>query len=229
MSTTILVVEDDPAVRQGIVDTLSFSGYEVIAAEDGNQGMEMALSSTYQLMLLDLVLPGHTGFDILERLRTERPGQAVIILSARGEENDRVRGLTLGADDYVMKPFRVRELLARVDAVLRRATERPAALKTAAIGEWRVDFQQSCLLSDSGDRTELSEKEASILRYLLMQQGRIVSRDELFRHVWHIDASRIETRAVDMQVARLRGKLQDKKGGLLQTVRGQGYLISSES
>lgn len=109
----ILVVEDDASIRRGIVDALSFSGYEVIEGRDGAEGMQLADSASYDLLLLDLVMPVHTGFEILEMLAKRRPGQPVIILSARGEEADRVRGLTMGADDYIVKPFSVRELLAR--------------------------------------------------------------------------------------------------------------------
>lgn len=123
---TILVVEDDSAVRQGVVDALTFAGYEVLSVSDGRAGREAALSARYDLLLLDLILPHFTGFDILEALQESRAGQAVIILSAKGEENDRIKGLKMGADDYVMKPFSARELLARVDAVLRRTTERKA-------------------------------------------------------------------------------------------------------
>ena len=119
----ILVVEDDSAVRQGIVDALSFAGYQVLSEADGISGRETALKARYNLLLLDLVMPGCSGFDVLEAIKKERPGQPVIILSARGEENDRVKGLKMGADDYVVKPFSVRELLARVDAVLRRSTD----------------------------------------------------------------------------------------------------------
>ena len=132
---TILVVEDDAAVRQGIVDALTYAGYAVLSESDGEAGRVTALRANYRLLLLDLVLPGCSGFDILEALKAERAGQPVIILSARGEENDRVRGLKMGADDYVVKPFSVRELLARVDAVLRRSTERPSAVQTHKVEE----------------------------------------------------------------------------------------------
>ena len=123
---TILVIEDDPAVRRGIVDVLEYAGYRTLEAPDGHIGMDLALKANFRLLLLDLVMPGPSGFDILEALKKKRPGQAVIILSARGEENDRVRGLVSGADDYVVKPFSMKELLARVDAVLRRTCERTA-------------------------------------------------------------------------------------------------------
>ena len=146
MIPTILVAEDDPAVRQGIVDALTFSGYQVMAAADGRQAMNYALSTQYQLLLLDLVMPHYSGFEVLEALKRNRPGQPVIILSARGEEADRVKGLSMGADDYVVKPFSVRELLARVDAVLRRTTERAPQLKEFQFDQGVASFARREIL-----------------------------------------------------------------------------------
>jgi DNA-binding response OmpR family regulator len=222
----ILVVEDDAAVRQGIVDALTFSGYEVLSEADGISGRETALRARYELLLLDLVMPGCSGFDVLEALKKERPGQPVIILSARGEESDRVTGLKMGADDYVVKPFSVRELLARVDAVLRRTTERPAAVEEFAINGALVDFSRREVRFDDGSREELSERESDLLRYLVAQSGRAVPRDELLRQIWGIDPKNIETRTVDMHVAHLRQKLRNE--GALVTVRGKGYMIGKE-
>src|SRR5262245_40287771 len=124
----ILTIEDDPAIRRGIVDALTFAGYTPLEAADGNAGLEMATTQPYDLLLVDLVLPGRGGLEILKEVRAARPTQPVIILTARGEEEDRVAGLRLGADDYVVKPFSVKELLARVEAVLRRSPERPNAV-----------------------------------------------------------------------------------------------------
>lgn len=222
---TILVVEDDAAVRQGIVDALSYSGYAVLSEPDGLAGRETALRASYQLLLLDLVMPGCSGFDVLEALKKERPGQPVIILSARGEEGDRVKGLKMGADDYVVKPFSVRELLARVDAVLRRTTERPAAVEEHKINGAQVDFARREVRFEDGSREELSERESDLLRYLVAQAGRAVPRDELLRQVWGIDPKNIATRTVDMHVAHLRQKLRSESS--LVTVRGKGYMLGS--
>ena len=219
---TILVVEDDAAIRRGIVDALSFSGYEVIVGRDGGEGMELAVTASYDLLLLDLVMPKFTGFDILERLQKERPGQPTIVLSARGEENDRVRGLSMGADDYVVKPFSVRELLARVDAVLRRSSERRTTGDEFIVGGWTVSDQRAVR---GEEEAELSEKELEILSYLKMAGGRIVTRDELLKQVWRLEAKRLETRTVDMHVARLRQKLRDGEQKLIRTVRGKGYQL----
>jgi len=223
----ILVVEDDAAVRQGIVDALSFSGYEVISAADGREGMERALRASYQLMLLDLVMPHHSGFEVLEALRKERPGQPVIILSARGEEADRVRGLTMGADDYVVKPFSVRELLARVDAVLRRSSEREVGEGGFEFADGRVDFSRREVVLSSGDRKELSERESELLKYLISNRGRAVAREELLQQVWRIDPKNIETRTIDMHVAHLREKLGNEGQKVLLTVRGKGYMVAN--
>nr|XP_061810416.1 response regulator ArlR-like [Nerophis lumbriciformis] len=223
---TILVVEDDQAVRQGVVDALTFAGYQVISAAEGATGKKMALTARYDLMLLDLVMPHCTGFEVLEAMRAERPGQAVIILSARGEENDRVKGLTMGADDYVVKPFSARELLARVDAVLRRSSERRALSESIEISGRQIDFSRG-KLTHEGTEHDLSERECEILRYLMTNEGRPVSRDELLRHVWGITAKNVETRTVDMHVAHLRKKMGDGAQELIETVRGKGYCLKS--
>lgn len=221
--TTLLVVEDDPAVRQGIVDSLEYVGYRTLQAADGNEGIELALKANYRLLLLDLVLPGRDGFSILEEIRKKRPGQPVIILSARGEENDRVRGLKLGADDYVLKPFSVRELLARVEAVLRRSCERSAPSDKRDVPGGLVDFQEARIDFEDGSKEELSERECGLLRYLLDASGRVVTRDEILRHVWGLDPNRIETRTLDMHVMHLRNKLRDRDQSYLATVRGKGW------
>lgn len=228
MASTILVIEDDAAIRRGVLDALKFTGHTTLEAADGEQGMKLALSATFDLILLDLILPHSSGFDILKALRRERPGTPVIILSARGEESDRVRGLRLGADDYVVKPFSVRELLARVDAVLRRAPERQPVRETLTLGDTTVDFGQSSARFGNGERVELSERERDVLRYLALNRGRPVSREELLQRVWHLDGRQTETRTVDMHVANLRGKLRDDAEAprLILTIRGKGYQLT---
>ncbi|MEM1085999.1 MAG: response regulator transcription factor [Verrucomicrobiota bacterium] len=225
--TTILVIEDDPAVRRGVVDALEFAGYRTLEAGDGNKGLELALQASYRLLLLDLVMPGRDGFSILSELKKRRAGQPVIILSARGEENDRVRGLELGADDYVMKPFSVRELLARVEAVLRRTCEREAPVEKRTVPGGEVDFSAGRVAFENGDEESLSEREAELLRYLLEAEGRVVSREEILRHVWGLDPARTETRTLDMHIMHLRSKLRDKAQQFLVTVRGKGWKVTS--
>ena len=224
---TILVIEDDPAIRRGLVDVLEYAGYKTLEAADGHTGIDLALKANYRLLLLDLVMPGPSGFEILEALKRKRPGQAVIVLSARGEENDRVRGLTTGADDYVVKPFSMKELLARVDAVLRRTCERGAPADSRPVPGGTVDFKERSLDFTDGRREELSERESELLRYLLDSQGRIISREEILRNLWGLDPDRTETRTIDMHIMHLRSKLGDKDQSLLATVRGKGYRWTS--
>lgn len=223
----ILVIEDDPAVRRGIVDVLEYAGYQTLEAADGHAGMVAALRANYRLLLLDLVMPGPSGFDILDALRKKRPGQAVIILSARGEENDRVRGLVGGADDYVVKPFSMKELLARVDAVLRRTCERAAPADERPVPGGTADFRERALLFHDGRREDLSEREAQLLRYLIDSRGRLVTREEILRQLWNLDPDRTDTRTLDMHVMHLRAKLGDKEQAVLSTVRGKGWIYQN--
>jgi DNA-binding response OmpR family regulator len=208
-SPVILVIEDDPAIRQGVVDVLEYAGYQTLEAGDGTTGMDLALRADYRLLLLDLVMPGASGFEILAELKRRRPGQPVIILSARGEENDRVRGLTGGADDYVVKPFSMKELLARVDAVLRRAGERLPPADTRPIPGATVEFAKQRVVHDDGTHSDLSDRESELLRYLMHAAGRLVGREEILRQLWHL--------------MHLRTKLRDRDQRLLETVRGKGY------
>ena len=225
----MLVVEDDSAIRQGIVDALKFTGYDTIQARNGTEGLAEALRATVDLLLLDLVLPGISGFDILEATRAARPTLPVIILTARGEEADRVQGLRMGADDYVVKPFSVRELLARVEAVLRRSPERPNNVNKIDFDAGTVELARCEIRYRDGKRCELSEKEVELLRYLAANSGRVISRDEILLRVWRLNPKRLETRTIDMHIANLRDKLRDNSGTpkLLLTVRGKGYMFAA--
>ncbi|MCG8651507.1 MAG: response regulator transcription factor [Pirellulales bacterium] len=225
-SHCILTIEDDPAIRRGIVDSLKATGYVVWQAERADQGVEMALQRQCDLVLLDLVLPGGDGLDVLAKVRCEKPTLPVIILTARGEENDRVGGLRLGADDYVVKPFSVDELLARVEAVLRRSPARARAFPSLNLPAGAIDWTTREVRSRDGSVQVLSEREASLLDYLARHPGRPIDRDELLRGVWQIDSRGVTTRTVDMHVARLREKLAAAGAcEVIKTVRGQGYLI----
>jgi DNA-binding response OmpR family regulator len=163
----VLTIEDDSAIRRGIVDALKFAGFSVLESSDGAEGLEMAIRCDYDLLLLDLVLPKRGGLEILREVRGARPSLPIIVLSARGEEQDRVSGLRLGADDYVVKPFSVKELLARVEAVLRRTPERPGDIADIAFPGGRADFQRREVRFHDGQRIELSEREAELLRYFI--------------------------------------------------------------
>ena len=224
----VLVIEDDAAIRRGIVDALEFEGYATLEAEGGDDGLEMAVSVACDLLLLDLVLPGRDGLEILREVRATRPTLPVVILTARGEEADRVQGLRLGADDYVVKPFSVKELLARVEAVLRRSAERPSDVSHLTVPDGVVDLRRSEVRFDDGAREGLSEREVELLRYLANNAGRAISREELLARVWRIDPTGLYTRTVDMHVARLREKLRDapSQPRVILTVRGKGYMFA---
>ncbi len=225
----ILVVEDDPAIRAGLVDALTLAACDVREAADGAAAVTTALAGQFDLILLDLMLPGKDGLAVLAEVRRDRPSLPVIILTARGREADRVAGLKLGADDYVVKPFSVRELMARIEAVLRRSPERPLEVTELSIPGGTADLDRSEIRFDDGRRVRLSEREMALLRFLAAHPGRTVSRDEILLRVWEMDPTGIETRTVDMHVARLREKLGDDPSDpkLLQTVRGKGYLFNA--
>jgi DNA-binding response OmpR family regulator len=225
----ILVVEDDAAIRRGLVDALSFAGYATLEATEGAGALASALESDCDLLLLDLVLPGCDGLSVLREIRGARSPLPVIVLTARGAEDDRVRGLGLGADDYVVKPFSIKELLARIEAVLRRAPARPPAVRRFAFEGGLADLEGREVRFDDGGRCELSEREWQLLRYLACHAGRAVSRDELLARVWGLNPSGITTRTIDMHIARLREKLHDDPGSprIVLTVRGQGYMIAA--
>ncbi|MCG3136027.1 MAG: Transcriptional regulatory protein WalR [Planctomycetes bacterium] len=225
---TVLVVEDDPAIRRGLVDALRFAGYAVTDADDGRAGLDLALGMSPDLVLLDVILPKLDGFAVLAELRRARPQMPVILVTARGAEPDRVHGLRGGADDYVVKPFSATELLARVEAVLRRSASRPLDVATAKFGARTVDFERREVRGGPGGAVSLSEKECELLRYLARNAGRAVSRDELLQNVWGLDPKGVETRTVDMHVARLREKLGDdpESPEAIATVRGKGYMAA---
>ena len=232
MAARIVVIEDEQPIRRGVVDALRASGYDVAEAADGARGQEEAVRAGVDLVLLDLLLPRRDGLDVLAEVRKVRPALPVIILTARGGEDDRVRGLKMGADDYVVKPFSARELLARVEAVLRRSPERPADVPAARLGRAVIDFARREVRWSERERAELSETESAILRFLVAHGRRAVSRGELLAGVWGLEPRGLETRTVDMHVARLRTKLRDPSGRktpeAILTVRATGYMAGPD-
>jgi len=221
----ILIVEDETAIRTGLVDVFVYHGYEVDYAEHGEEGLSKALSGLFDLILLDVMLPGIDGFEICNRIRAQDPRQAVIMLTAKTSDEDIVEGLTLGADDYISKPFSVTQLLLRVQAVLRRAgigevTEREIKLRNGLL----VDTEN---LSADG-RVAFTRREMDVLQYLYSQSDRPVAREELLIKVWgyasHMD---IETRTVDIHIAKLRRKIEHNPShpACIVTVRGAGYRL----
>jgi DNA-binding response OmpR family regulator len=225
----IVVVEDEPAIRRGVADALRLSGYEVTEAADGEVGLREAASAGVDLVLLDIMLPRRDGLEVLSELRRTHPARPVILLTARGSEDDRVRGLKMGADDYVVKPFSAKELIARVEAILRRTMKPVPEVRLVEIGSGMIDLHRREIRWSDGGRADLSETEAALLKYLVCNRERAVSREELLSRVWCIGTAGLETRAVDMHVARLRAKLKDPAADDAQpeaivTVRAHGYM-----
>ena len=230
MSTkrTVCVVEDDPAIRRGLVDSLTFAGYAVLECEDGASARRTLEHAEMDLVLLDVVLPGMDGLDYLPELRTLRPGLPVILVTARGAEEDRVRGLRSGADDYVVKPFSSSELLARVDAVLRRSAERPVDVHAARYPGGRVEIERREVVRDDGTVHQLTEREVEVFLHLARNPARAIDRNELLRFVWGIDPRGLDTRTVDMAVARPREKIGPTGAHVVTTVRGKGYMLGDD-
>lgn len=224
----IVVVEDEPAIRRGVSDTLKIGGYEVAEAADGHSGLIAAMQPHVDLVLLDILLPRRDGLDVLCEVRKIHPARPVILLTARGTEEDKVKGLKLGADDYMVKPFSARELLARVEAVLRRSAPKPREVNKVQFGKGMIDLPRREVRWPGGNRMELSETETALLQYLVNHRQRAVTREELLERVWGITPDGLETRTVDMHVARLRAKLKDPTGRetaeAIVTVRARGYM-----
>lgn len=224
----ILIVEDDPAILRGLHDSLRIDGYDVLTANDGEAGYRLAREKKPDLLILDLMLPNMSGFEICRKLRVEGFGAPILMLTARGEEADRVHGLDLGADDYVTKPFSIRELLARVRALLRR-TGKSAITETLPdalrFDDVIVDFLRFEVTRGSV-AVELTPKEFGVLRLLAARPGQVVSRDDLLNEVWGYD-SYPSTRTVDTHIATLRAKLEKDPAAPrhLITVHGVGYKL----
>jgi DNA-binding response OmpR family regulator len=219
----ILVIEDDVAILRGLKDNLVRESYEVLCAEDGEEGYRLARERNPDLILLDLMLPTLSGYEICRKLRDDGDSVLILMLTARGEEADRVLGLDLGADDYVTKPFSIRELKARIRALLRRTDPPPAPPDTLSFGDVAVDFVQYDARK-GGHPIEMTPKEFGVLRYLAARAGEVVSRYELLEKVWGYGKFPT-TRTVDNHLAALRAKLEDNPAEprYLQTVHRVGY------
>ncbi|WP_219908019.1 response regulator transcription factor [Enhygromyxa salina] len=232
MGRTILIVEDEAPIREGICDLLAYHGHQPTGVGDGERGLTEALTGRYALVILDVMLPGRDGFAICEQLRAARPGQAIMMLTARGREQDVLRGFECGCDDYVPKPFSLSLLRARIEALLRRATPIPAtparASNTLQIGPLSLDLDN--LRARVGERDiELTSRDLEVLEYLARERHRVVPRIDLLREVWGYDrAEKLETRCVDMHVVKLRRRLAEllpSGDSPIETVRGVGYRL----
>jgi len=221
--TRVLVVEDDPAILQGLADNLGFEGYDVITASDGESAYRIQRAQKPDLIVLDLMLPRMSGLELCRKMRAEGIQTPIMMLTARSEESDRVIGLDLGADDYVTKPFSVRELMARIRALLRRSTAQPDLPTELRFGEVAVDFRKYVAVRN-GIEVEMTRKEFSILRLLVARAGNVVTRDELLNEVWGYESFPV-SRTVDNHIAGLRAKLEadPTRPEHIRTVHGVGY------
>lgn len=220
---TILLIEDEPGLVLTLRDRLIKEGYEVETATQGEQGLAMGLAGGCDLIVLDLMLPGKSGFDICRDLRQHRVSTPILMLTARDQVVDKVVGLKLGADDYLTKPFDTLELLARIEALLRRVEAAQAQATELRIGALRIDLRATSVWRD-GERVELSAREFELLRYFAVHPGETISRETLLKEVWGY-AEPPTTRTVDVHVVWLRQKLEanPKQPELIQTVPGFGY------
>jgi len=223
----ILVVEDDTALLRGLLDVLVFNGYEVKGAGDGGLGLKLGVDEQFDLILLDVMLPTLDGFSICREIRKKKPTQGIIIITAKGAEDDVVTGFKSGADDYITKPFSLREVMVRVEAVLRRTGKNLGDEEIHCRG---IFFDGKNLLSRIEDQcVELTRKEMDIMIFLHRHKDRIVSKKELLIEVWHYADADIETRTVDIHLLKLRKKIAALIGNtpLISTIRGEGYRLET--
>lgn len=223
-SARVLVIEDEDAIRRGLCDVLAYHGHAPEAADRGDTGLERALAGSFDLLVLDVMLPGVDGFDVCARVRAAQPRVPILMLTARGAEEDVLNGFRCGSDDYVIKPFSVAELMARIDALLRRSLAlqpEESALEGFRLGDWTVDPERLQAEAATAEPVSLTRREIEVLALLARETGRIVGRRRLLREIWgYPDPERVETRSVDMQMMRLRRKLA---GLTIETIRGEGY------
>ena len=219
----VLIVEDDEAMSTALRDGFSYEGFEVAVARDGAQGLRLATQTSPDVIILDVMLPKMSGLDICKKIRSEKNEVPIIMLTARGQEIDKVLGLRTGADDYITKPFGFMELMARVEAVLRRV--KPAAKQTdgCRFGDVEVDFKK-CEARKAGKPIELSARELRLLEYFVGHRGEVLGRERLMDAVWGYESGSI-SRTVDMHIAKLRRKIEDRPENPhhILTVHGIGY------
>lgn len=232
-NNSILIVEDEVAIRNGLIDVFIYHGFDVDSAEDGKEGLDKALTGDYDLIILDVMLPSMNGFEICEAIREQDKQQPIIMLTAKTAEEDVIQGLTLGADDYVAKPFSVAQLVLRVQAVLRRSSQSQMEVRTISLAQERVIDLDNLSVNASDSTTQLTKREAEVIEFLYGNLQRPVSREELLEKVWGYNPDLdIETRTVDIHIAKIRRKIEvdPKNAKFLVTVRGAGYkLITLDS
>lgn len=223
MTKTILIIEDDVSILRGLKDNLSFEGYKVLTSPHGQEGLEIALKTKVDLLLLDIMLPGINGYDICRRLKEDKAEMPIIMITARGTEIDKVAGLDLGADDYITKPFSIPELLARVRAVLRRSQDDVSDIDSFSFGNVEIDFKKYEAFIGEW-KIKMSGKELAIMKYLIKHEGEVVHRHDLLDTVWGYDVIP-STRTVDNYILLLRKKFEKDPANprYITSVRGAGY------
>ena len=220
----ILIVEDEPNMRMGLKDNLEFEGYEVDFADNGEDGLKKILENNFDLILLDVMLPKMSGFDVCKKAREKSIAVPIILLTAKGEEVDKVVGLELGADDYVTKPFSLRELLARIKAIMRRSEKSGMTNEAVKIGRLEVHFESYNAYQD-GTGVQMSHKEFELLKYLYDHRNQTVSRDDLLKNVWGDIYT--TSRTIDNFIVKLRQKIENDMNNpkVILTVHGIGYKL----
>ena len=220
----ILIVEDEPNMRMGLKDNLEFEGYTVETAADGEAGLSMIMTNTFDLVILDVMMPKLSGFDVCKRVREKGIKTPIILLTAKGEEIDKIVGLELGADDYITKPFSLRELLARIKAILRRVESPATQTPVVHIGKLETNFS-TYNAYEEGTNVPMSHKEFELLRYLYERRNQTVSRDDILKNVWQQEAT--TTRTIDNFVVKLRQKIEinPNEPKIIITVHGIGYKL----
>ena len=220
----ILLVEDEPKIRDGLKDFLEFHNFQVTEAIDGLEAQKCAGESKYDLILLDLMLPKISGEQLCTKWRQDGLQTPIIMLTAKGQEKEKISGLNLGADDYIVKPFSLEELLARISAILRRIDPNRAVGQNFAFGRWQVNLSKLKIISDDKQQ-DISKREAQIIQYFAANPNRVIDRDELYEKIWGESMEDMETRTVDMHIAKLRGKIEKDSAEpqIIKTVRGAGY------
>jgi len=226
---SILIVEDEPKIRSGLVDFLEFHDFRPTTAEDGLEAEQIVAKRRFDLILLDLMLPGISGEELCRKWRQEGLTTPIIMLTAKGLEREKVAGLNLGADDYITKPFSLEELLARIHAIMRRTDPSKSVGRQFSLGPLAVDLS-ALKITAAGRERPISPRQGKILQLFAASPGRVISREELYRKVWGESMEEIETRTVDMHIAKLRGIIEadPAEPALIKTVRGAGYVYEAD-
>ncbi len=226
--TNILIVEDEKSIREGLVDFLEFKSFSVSTAEDGLQAERIVKEKRFDLILLDLMLPKISGEQLCRQWRQDGLQTPILMVTAKGQEKEKITGLDMGADDYITKPFSLEELLSRINAVLRRTVPGRAVGTSFDFGGWQIDVAKLKCQRDK-KKIEISKREAQIIQYFAANPNRVIDRKELYEKVWADEFSDLGTRTVDMHIAKLRGKIEERTGEpqIIKTVRGAGYVYET--